>query len=68
VNVTEMKGFGSKPLSKDDVSLRDTVMIMMMIMIAIPPILYMFDASLIFKRKVYICISLCLEGSVNLRV
>jgi hypothetical protein len=67
VNITEMKGFGSKPLSKDDVYLRDTVM-MIMIMIAIPPILYMFDASLIFKRKVYICISLCLEGSVNLRV
>jgi hypothetical protein len=57
VNITEMKGFGSKPLSKDDVSLRDTVMIMM-IMIAIPPILYMSEASLIFKRKVYICISL----------
>jgi hypothetical protein len=57
VNITEMKGFGSKPLSKDDVYLRDTVMIMM-IMIAIPPILYMSEASLIFKRKVYICISL----------
>jgi hypothetical protein len=57
VNITEMKGFGSKPLSKDDVSLRDTVM-MIMIMIAIPPILYMSEASLIFKRKVYICISL----------